>query len=137
MQVEINSIWRIRSLDGLDDGNYRLLQHYSAQALLIVFPLSENKVLLRPVKVDFAHFKQAYKGKFIQSTCFELPYYQFNSEENTSAEHLKTRNKRFNLIKDLVNNCDFLLNLVPNPRSKIIAEHAKQQSVITQQVAGI
>ena len=44
-QVELNSVWQIESLDGLNDGLYRVLQQHTADRIIILFPLVESKAL--------------------------------------------------------------------------------------------
>jgi putative transposase len=134
MRVELNSVWQINNADGLGDGQYRVLQLYSEEKIIVLFPLLELKVLQRPLKLDFGLFNEAIKGGKAQLSSYELPYYQLQSEDDISKNHLVKRNKKYSLIVDLVSDPNFLLNLVEQPRSKLIPLHAKSHNTYVQNV---
>lgn len=75
MQVELNSVWRVHNLDGLGDGLYRVLQLYTKEHIVILFPLLDSKALQRPLKLDFDFFNEAIKAGNSEFSSYELPYY--------------------------------------------------------------
>ncbi|MCR9365235.1 transposase [Vibrio antiquarius] len=133
-QVELNSVWQIESLDGLNDGLYRVLQQHTADRIIILFPLVESKALQRPIKLAFDLFSEAIKVGKAQQSLYELPYYQLQSEDDISESHLAKRNEKYSLIVDLVSSSDFLLNLVDQPRSALVSQHAKANNTYVQNI---
>lgn len=134
MQVDLNSVWQIKSFDGLDDGLYRVLQLYTEAGIVILFPLLESKALERPIKLELARFSEAIRVGNAQLGSYELPYYQLKSENDILESHLMKRNEKYSLIVDLVFTPGFLLNLVEQPRSKLISLHAKAHNTYVQNV---
>lgn len=133
-QVELNSVWQIENLDGLNDGLYRVLQQHTADRIIILFPLVESKALQRPIKLAFDFFSEAIKVGKAQQSLYELPYYQLQSEDDISESHLAKRNEKYSLIVDLVSSSDFLLNLVDQPRSALVSQHAKANNTYVQNI---
>lgn len=134
MQVELNSVWRVHNLDGLGDGLYRVLQLYTKEHIVILFPLLESKALQRPLKLDFDFFNEAIKTGNSELTPYELPYYQLQSEDDISESYLVKRDEKYRLIMGLVSNPNFLLNLVEQPRSKAVSIHAKAHNTYVQNI---
>lgn len=134
MQVELNSVWRVHNLDGLGNGLYRVLQLYTKEHIVILFPLLESKALQRPLKLDFDFFNEAIKTGNSELTPYELPYYQLQSEDDISESYLVKRDEKYRLIMGLVSNPNFLLNLVEQPRSKAISIHAKAHNTYVQNI---
>ncbi|MFB2671076.1 transposase [Shewanella xiamenensis] len=134
MQVELNSVWRVHNLDGLGDGLYRVLQLYTKEHIVILFPLLESKALQRPLKLDFDFLNEAIKTGNSELTPYELPYYQLQSEDDISESYLVKRDEKYRLIMGLVSNPNFLLNLVEQPRSKAVSIHAKAHNTYVQNI---
>ncbi|HHC7361237.1 TPA: transposase [Vibrio parahaemolyticus] len=134
MQVELNSVWRVNNLDGLGDGLYRVLQLYTKEHIVILFPLLESKALQRPLKLDFDFFNEAIKAGNSEFSSYELPYYQLQSEDDISKSYLVKRDEKYRLIIDLVSDPNFLLNLVEQPRSKAVSIHAKVHNTYVQNI---
>ncbi|MGU3550502.1 hypothetical protein [Enterobacter hormaechei] len=97
MQVELNSVWRVHNLDGLEDGLYRVLQLYIKEHIVILFPLLESKALQRPLKLDFDFFNEAIKTGNSELSSYELPYYQLQSEDDISESYLEKEMKNIDL----------------------------------------
>ncbi|MFA0164671.1 hypothetical protein AB4457_25765 [Vibrio splendidus] len=133
-QVDLNSVWQIESLDGLSDGLYRVLQQHTENRIIILFPLVESKALQRPIKLAFDLFSEAIKVGKAQQSLYELPYYQLQFEDDISERHLGKRNEKYSLIVDLVSSSDFLLNLVDQPRSALVSQHAKANNTYVQNI---
>lgn len=134
MQVELNSVWQIKNLDGLGDGLYRVLQLYTEEHIVILFPLLDSKALQRPLKLDFDLLNEVIKVGDAQLSSYELPYYQLLSEDDISESHLVKRNEKYSLIIDLISVPHFLLNLVEQPRSELVSLHAKTHNTYVQNV---
>lgn len=133
MLVELNSVWQIRNLDGFVDGQYRVLQ-YTEENIIVLFPLLDSTTLKRPVKLDLELFNEAIKLGRAQLSLYELPYYQLLSEDDISERDLKKRDEKYALIIDLISTPTFLLNLVEQPRSKLISLHAKSHNTYVQNI---
>ena len=56
MQVEVNSVWNVGSLDGCVDGLYRVLAVYSEIDRIILFIIRDEKKLERPFSVSLSSF---------------------------------------------------------------------------------
>ena len=121
-------------MDGLGDGLYRVLQLYTKEHIVILFPLLESKALQRPLKLDFDFFNEAIKTGNSELTPYELPYYQLQSEDDISESYLVKRDEKYRLIMGLVSNPNFLLNLVEQPRSKAVSIHAKAHNTYVQNI---
>lgn len=134
MQVELNSVWQIDNYDGVDDGLYRVLQLYPENRIAILFPLIDSSTIDRPLKLDLQLFNEAIRLGNCKPSTFELPYYQLQSEDDISKNHLIKREKKYQLIVGLVTQPNFLLELVDQPRSKLIPSHAKAHNTYVQNV---
>lgn len=134
MQVEVNSVWLVSSLDGNVDGLYRVLAIYSEIDLIIMFLITEDKALKRPISVPLSSFIELVKQKLITVSVYELPVYlSFRDEEIPKAQLLK-RDKNYQVIFDLVSSSDFLLDIATNIRNKRLVAQAKKQKTYVQKI---
>jgi hypothetical protein len=134
MQVERNSVWQVTGIDGIRDDTYRVLEHDANNDLLILFRLHDGNGLEKPVPVEFSIFLESAKCGKSKKSGYSIPFYQLVSEEDISPAHRDKRNKRFELIHDLVSNPEFLHDVVLSQRSKIVASHAKGRGVYVQKI---
>lgn len=134
MQVERNSVWQVTGVDGIEDGNYRVLEHYASDNLLILFRLHDGQSLEKPVPVEYPLFLESAKCGNTKASSYPIPFYQLTSEEDISPAHRDKRKKHFELIYDLITNPDFLFDVVLNQRSKIVARHARERGVYVQKI---
>ncbi|BDC84691.1 transposase [Aeromonas caviae] len=132
MQVEKNSVWQVRHIDGVEDGIYRVLGHYADDQLLVLFRLQDTSGLQRPVVHTLSQFMDEIKSGQITHADFPTPFYQVVAEEEISASHRKKRDDRFGLIQELVASPHFLLEFALNPRCNLVAVHAKLQGTYVQ-----
>ncbi|TVK96681.1 transposase [Shewanella algae] len=132
MQVEKNSVWEVVLLGGVEDGNYRVLGHYADVNLLVLFRLQDTSGLQRPIVVLQSQFMDKIKSGQIKQIEFQTPFYQVVAEEQVSEAHRKKRDERYNQIQQLVDSYAFLLEFALNPRSSLVAEHAKQKGTYVQ-----
>lgn len=131
MRVELNSVWRIKNIDGIVDGKYRVLGH-DADRYHIIFKLQEGAALQKPIPISWIQFERGIKEGGISPSKFITPFYQVIAEEDISAAHRQKRDTRFGQIESLVNSPSFLLDITQNPRSKLIAAHARLQGIYVQ-----
>lgn len=134
MQVERNSVWQVTGIDGIKDDTYRVLEHDASNDFLILFRLHDGNGLEKPVSVEFSIFLESAKCGNSKTSSYSIPFYQLISEEEISPAHRDKRNKRFELIQDLISNPNFLHDVVLNQRSKIVASHAKERGVYVQKI---
>lgn len=132
MQVEINSVWRLAGVDGFDDGLYRVLACYPDYTTAVLFQIVEGSKLQRPVAVDLPFFLRYAEKGAISPEKYPKPHYQLSDDRNVPSAHLQKRDIRIKQIKDLISDPWFLLKLVTDSRSKVVAEHAKKQGVYVQ-----
>ncbi|MBY6187542.1 DDE-type integrase/transposase/recombinase [Marinobacter hydrocarbonoclasticus] len=134
MQVEKNSVWQVLQVDGVEDGTYRVLEHYADMHLLVLFRLLDTSGLQRPIVVTHSQFSDEIKSGQITRTDFLVPFYQLVAEEEISAPHRKKRDDRFDLIQELVTSPGFLLEFAQSPRCNLVAQHAKQKGTYVQEL---
>ncbi|WP_345881392.1 transposase [Shewanella algae] len=134
MQVERNSVWLVTRVDGIKDGKYRVLEHYANDDLLILFRLHDGKGLEKPVPVEYPLFLESAKYGNSKTSSYPTPFYQLTSEEEISPVHRDKRNKRLEMIHDLICNPEFLLDVALNQRSKIVASHANTRGIYVQKI---
>ncbi|MCH4296133.1 transposase [Shewanella sp. 3B26] len=132
MLVEKNSVWQISMFDGVEDGNYRVLEHYAGADLVVLFRLQDGPNLQRPILVPQSLFMDKIKSAHIKPIVFPTPFYQVVAEERISTAHRKKRDERFNQIKPLVDSHEFLFEFALNPRSSLVVEHAKRKGTYVQ-----
>ena len=134
MQVEVNSIWQVRSLDGNSDGLYRVLAIYSEIDQLILFRITEDKKLERPISAPLSSFTDLVSKKSITTSEYELPAYLNCKEEDIPETQLLKRDNNYQLISDLVSLPDFLLEITTNNRSKLLVAQADKQKTYVQKI---
>ena len=80
VQVERNSVWLIAEIDGVESGNYRILEHFANYGLLVLFRLDDGKGLVRPISLECSAFIEAMKLETSISS-FPTPSYQVVFED--------------------------------------------------------
>ncbi|WP_235604167.1 hypothetical protein [Photobacterium kishitanii] len=63
MNIELNSVWRLHDVDGVDDGLYRVLSFYPDEGLLIIFKLLDGGKLQKPAVINLSLFSQLVEKK--------------------------------------------------------------------------
>ena len=133
MQVELNSIWQFHNVDEFTDGLYRVLAIYPNESLFIVFPLVDNKALLKPLAIYQSRFLESAKKKMITKAEFKIPFY-INLSDTAPLKYLLKRDKQLKFIEDLIKNYKYLLDITTNKRSKIITDHARLMNTYVQKL---
>ncbi|MCY7296242.1 transposase [Alteromonas sp. a30] len=134
MQVEVNSVWNVGSLDGCVDGLYRVLAVYSEIDRIILFIIRDEKKLERPFSASLSSFLELVKQESITVSKYELPAYLSYKDEDIPKVQLLKRDNNYRLIADLVSQPDFLLDITTNTRSKLVVAQAKKQNTYVQKI---
>ncbi|WP_041409211.1 hypothetical protein, partial [Shewanella baltica] len=132
MQVELNSVWLFEDVGEIQDGTYRVLSHYPDDSIIVIFKLTDDSNLQRPIAVSIAVFIKATEDGQVSPSDYLTPFYQLVSEETISEAHKNKRNTRFQQIKELITVPNFLLDISLNPRCKHVVDHAKKQNTYVQ-----
>ena len=132
MQIELNSVWRLDNVDGVEDGLYRVLAFYPDEQLLVIFKLFDGSTLQKPTAIDLSLFTQLIEKELILPDSYSIPFYQLAIDDEISKSHKNKRDLRYKQIQDLVNTPEFLLKNTCNSRSKIVSNHAKKQKIYIQ-----
>lgn len=127
MEIIKNSIWDIRDVDGIQSGLYRVIHFFDEVSCLVLFNLEKEKSLIRPVTINLDRFVHGQKCNLILKSDFSLPPYLLFSEEEIEQSHLAAMNEKFSLIKELVNNEQFIFDYATKSRVPTLARHAKEK----------
>ncbi len=132
MDVTVDSVWDFNNVDGISDGSYRVLKLYSEIGEFVIFKLSEQKSITRPMLCSLEVFKFGYKEKRITESSYTVPGYLLLSDIDIPEKHRKKRDERFLLIKPLLEEDCFYFDLASKTRIKSIGKRAKDTSVYIQ-----
>lgn len=125
MGMTINSIWRISGIEGVEDGCYRVLALYHEVNICVIFPTSESILKLRmPEYVLISDLSNSICRNECEPATFDIPTYQMNDENKLANKYRNKRDEYYLLIKNLIEDPLFLLDLVGNPRSNKLSNHA-------------
>lgn len=134
MKLEINSVWKVSGIDGVSEGLYRIISILAEIESLILFELTDSDALKRPVICPVADFQSGIQSKEIQISGFSIPDYQLVAEECVPEDHKIKRNRRYNLIKELVINHNLLFELATQERTKFLSEYARSKRVKVKEI---
>lgn len=124
LEILRNSIWDIRSFDGVESGLWRILLADEAHNFTIMYPINDSKKEKRPILVDFDAFKHAISEHYIFKGSFKLPVYMLKDDSEISEQHIKIRDENYALIKELVDDQDLLIKLSTVRRVNSVGRHA-------------
>ncbi|WP_025626877.1 DDE-type integrase/transposase/recombinase [Vibrio parahaemolyticus] len=110
MEIEINSTWEFRDVEGFKDGIYRVLRIEDNISALIMFNLEHTTKIVRPALLQIEHFRMRFKKKKIQKTIYELSPYLLHDEEIIPVKYKSLREERYKKIKELVQDPDLLFD---------------------------
>ena len=133
--MDINSVWDIRCVNGIRDGLYRIISFYSELNICVVFYLAQQvRSLNMPVNILISDLEQSiFEGK-TKSVSFSIPAFQIMAEEQIPEEIREKRDAHFDLIKPLVDDPIFLLELGGCKRCSRVANYAAAQKTYTTKV---
>lgn len=134
MRVEINSVWNVKDVDGVNDGVYRVLQHLPSVESIAIFQLTNRKSLNKPILISLNVFLDAVSQKNCSPCDFETPFYQLQAEEDIPPTQRKKRDEKWRLIKELVERNDYLINIVLTEKSRDLPSYAKQKGIYIQKL---
>jgi hypothetical protein len=101
MHIEQNSVWKIRDLEGIKSGLYRVLFCSHIAEIVIIYPLIEKTSIKRPFLLSLELFESSIKSNGIATGNFDIPNYQLFNDESLPEKYLEKRNYNFSLIKEL------------------------------------
>lgn len=123
MEISINSVWKIKVLDGLREGLYRVLSLHSENNFLIIYRLNSENKISRPILFSLKEFKKHINKNIILSE-FPLPFYMLIDDSELKKAHILKRDHNYSLIKELVSDPNFLINISTFKKSHKVAKHA-------------
>jgi transposase InsO family protein len=129
MKLEINSVWKVSGIDGISEGLYRIIAILAKIESLILFELTDGDDLRRPVICHLLDFQSGIRSKEVQLSSFPIPDYQLIAEDCIPESYKIKRDKRYNLIKELVMNHTLLFDLATQKRIKFLSEYAQSLGV--------
>lgn len=129
MEIKINGVYEAFSIDGLTDGIYRVLNIYSNEGFIIVFNMSSMSKITKPISIDLNIIEHAISDKEFIEIIYETPEYQLIEESDIKKEYRNIRDKKFEIIKNLIDDDNFLLLFSSQKKSKLIYEQAKIQNI--------
>ncbi|GAC25107.1 Tn7-like transposition protein B [Paraglaciecola mesophila KMM 241] len=126
MEILRNSVWDIKTFQGFGAGLYRILKLDEEFNYVILFPIIEPIAEGRPAIADFRTFQTAISEQDVLKASFKLPVYMLSDEDEISENHRAYRDRQYNLIKALVSDEEFLIQISTSKRAKGINIHAKK-----------
>jgi putative transposase len=129
MKIEINSVWQVKGVDGIEDGKYRVLDTYSDVAIVVVYNLAEKSLLKRPKLVDLADFSAGIERGDITPDLYKTPYYQLVDEESIPDKYKEKRDSKYSQIKELLAEPLLLYDLATQKRVRQVAKQTKLKQV--------
>lgn len=124
MHIELNSVWEIQELEGIEIGTYRVLFISSTANVVIIYPLLDKDIIKRPLLVFLDQFERSMKQNEVIGGNFDVPNYQLFNDKDLPKSHLEKRNTNFGLIKELVDDPNFLYEVSLNSRVPLIRDQA-------------
>ncbi len=125
MQILANSVWRFIDIEGSETGLYRVLRVYPKLNYVAVFSLELEGYPRRPFALSIDFFNSAVIEKSMVPGSFHLPSYMLVDESEIPLDHKRKRDSRFELIRELVSNSEFLLEYSTSLRSSSLTEYAE------------
>lgn len=129
MELPKSSVWAIANSDLIEDGLYRLLDIMQDVESVILYSLLDTSTTVRPIAVSLESFIELVSYHKAKKSPFVLPNYLLVDEENISVEHIKRRDKNYDLVKGIVSDRAFLFDYATKKRSHQLAEYAKEVDV--------
>ncbi|WP_370215299.1 transposase [Idiomarina sp.] len=129
MLYEINLVIDIEGVDGVEKGKYRILKHFPNLNETLLFKLDNVNSLKKPTLVCLTQ-----PNIQIKESTFQLPSFQIRDPQLVPAQHARLRDARWKLIKNLVDNDEFLLDYTLNGKSTRLTEHAKKHNTYVQKI---
>ncbi|MBF38324.1 transposase [Idiomarina sp. UBA4520] len=134
MHVEINSVWQLDSIDSIPNGKYRVLQHCPELESIILFKLTSKHRIRKPILISYSVFLQGVKTKNCIPATYPTPSYQVTAEESIPRKHRERRDKNWKLIQGLVQQPEYLEEILTGQRNKKVSNYAKAQNTYVQKI---
>jgi hypothetical protein len=127
MKIEVNNIWDFNLLEGVVKGKYRCLRLLSEIDSIIFFQLDSEMRQTRPIIVTLDNFISAFDSGDAKPSEFSLPSYVLLSDADLSDKAKQEVNERYDLIKDLIDDDLFYLELCSKQRTPLLTKYAKEK----------
>lgn len=129
MSVAINSVWRISGIESVKDGCYRVLELYHEVNICVIFSISESIQKLRmPECLFISDLNTSIFRNESEPSTFDIPMYQISDESKLPFTYRQKRDEYYLLIKDLIDDPFFLLEIVDVQRSNKLSEYAESHN---------
>lgn len=125
--LAINSVWGIHGIDGVIDGQYRIIDILQSVDCLVIFPLN-NKRLNKPQLIELSTFEGGLRNKKIIESNFEIPSFQQLHDNDLKSLYKEKRDAAYELIKPLINDRNFIFNFSRHKRSSLLTTFANKNN---------
>lgn len=126
MDLPRNSVWELKKSDLTDDGLYRILDIMHEVKSVVLFPLNNVSITVRPFAVYLGAFIEDIKNQKAKKSEFKLPNFLLIAEENISEEHAARRDKNYALIEGVIFDRAFVFDYATKKRVPHLAEYARK-----------
>lgn len=134
MAIERNSIWKLTKAEGLADGWYRILEVRPQLDCVILFQLSASQGQTKPTATLLSNFTSWIKSGTASINEFQIPHYLLVGEEEIDGKSKDRRDNNYRLIKELVDNPDFILSYSTSARSPLLSTYARKNNISSKKV---
>ncbi|MGF1865304.1 Mu transposase C-terminal domain-containing protein [Enterovibrio norvegicus] len=129
MELPKNGVWTIKDSDLVEDGQYRVLDILKDVECVILYPLMNTSITVRPLAVSLDGFLELVLNRKAKKSEYVLPAHLLADEESIPEEHIVRRDKNYNLVKGIVSDRSFIFDYATQKRSLQLAKYAKKVGV--------
>jgi putative transposase len=129
MAIEKNSVWRLDSAEGLESGSYRVLNILPNLDCVILFYLTDENKLQRPISILLSTFTDWINLGVAERIEYEAPYFLLVAEENLEPKYKLKRDTNYSLVSELLEDEEFLFTYSTSKRMLQVVDHAKKNHV--------
>ncbi|MDP4537965.1 transposase, partial [Alkalimonas collagenimarina] len=124
MKLRNNDVWLLSGSAILKDGKYRLLSTLEQIDTLLLFPLDDQRLSVKPIALSVTTFFLEVKERHAKLSEYKSPTYLTRDLAELPASYLEKMERNFDSIKGLISNHAFLFEYATKQRSKALAIHA-------------
>jgi len=135
MDIPRNTVWVFAGTDTIDNGLYRILEVLQDVGCIVLFPLENSAVTIRPTAISIESFIEQVKSKKVKQTDYSLPNYLLVAEEDVSSGHVERRDRNYELIKQITSDKAFLFDYATKKRVPYLAQYALRMGVDRKKLA--
>jgi hypothetical protein len=126
MELHRNSVWELKNSDLTDDGLYRVLDIIDEVESVVLFPLNDLSITVRPLAICIEAFIEDIKSQNATKSELQLPYFLLLAEENIPEEHIARRDKNYTHIEGIIFDRVFVFDYATKKRVPQLAEYARK-----------